>query len=58
MKKNGPTAGEKSGPTVGKKRPQPTAGKNSHFIVRDDRTADDESDEELRTSWKKELLQT
>ena len=25
----------KSGPTAGDKRAQPTAGKNSHFIVRD-----------------------
>ena len=40
------------------KRAQPTAGKNLHFIVWDDRTADDESDEELRISWVNELFQT
>ena len=61
--KSGPTAGEKSGPTAGEKRAQPTAGKNSHFIVRDvggqdDRTADDEPDEKLHITWKKEQFQT
>ena len=47
----GRSGNEKSGPTAGKKRAKPTAGKNTRCIVgQDDRTADDESDEELHIS--------